>query len=461
MDSAAPRLAWLLGDEPSPRRLGLAAGVGLAAAAACLIWLEPPVAARAAAVALFSLALWLGEAVRPWVPTLLLLGLIPPLLGPLDAGLGWGAVGGWLAEPVLALFLGGFAMGAAAARFGLDRLVAQAALRGSGGGAGRLLWLAGSATAALSMWMSNVAAAAMMFAALRPILARWPEDAPVRRGLLLAVAMGANFGGLATPIGTGPNGLAIAALEERLPITFLHWMLFALPLTAVMCAGAFALLAWRFGVRGRLDGRPVAAPVSAPAPGARGWALTALFGVTAALWLTEPLHGRPAWQVALASTAALGLGGFLRPADWRRMDWSTLLLVAGGVVLGRLLERAGVVPLLAGAALPESLPAGLRVAALCGAAALLAGLMSNTATAALLIPLAALVDPSPAAPVLIALAASMGVPFVISTPANAMAFGEGGLRAKDLLGPGLALMLGGVALVAFAGPRMLDWLGVP
>jgi len=154
-------------------------------------------------------------------------------------------------------------------------------------------------------------------------------------------------------------------------------------------------------------------------------------------------------------------GGFLRPADWLRIDWSTLLLVAGGIVLGRLLEQAGVVPLLAAVALPDSLPAGLRLAALCGASALLSSLMSNTATAALLIPLAVTLSPSPAAPVLVALAASMGVPFVISTPPNAMAFGEGGLRTKDLLVPGLVLMLGGVALVAFAGPHVLDRLGVP
>ena len=99
--------------------------------------------------------------------------------------------------------------------------------------------------------------------------------------------------------------------------------------------------------------------------------------VTIALWLTESLHGFAAWKVALASTAMLWVAGFLRPKDWLRIDWSTLLLVAGGIVLGRLLEQAGVVPLFAAVALPDSLPAGLRLAALCGASALLAFLKIN------------------------------------------------------------------------------------
>lgn len=457
MTSRPIAFAWVLGAKPSHRRLAAAALIGSMAAAACWAGFASPVAARASAVAVFCLALWLGESVRPWVPTVLLLAVIPTLLGPLDPGLGWRPVLRWLAEPVLALFFGGFAMGVAAGRAGLDQIVGQLAVRWAGGSVLRLLFLTGGATAVLSMWMSNVAAAAMMFAVVRPVLARWPADAPVRRGLLMAVAMGANFGGIATPIGTGPNGLAIAALEERHPISFLHWMSFALPLAALMTMAALAAAAWRFRVGGTLTGHR-GGPVS---PSGRGRALIALFGVTIALWLTESLHGYAAWKVALAGTAVLLAGGFLRPADWLRIDWSTLLLVAGGIVLGRLLEQAGVVPLLAAVALPESLPAGPRLAALCAASALLSSLMSNTATAALLIPLAVTSSPSPAAPVLVALAASMGVPFVVSTPPNAMAFGEGGLRTKDLLVPGLLLMLGGVALVALAGPHVLDRLGVP
>ena len=63
--------------------------------------------------------------------------------------------------------------------------------------------------------------------------------------------------------------------------------------------------------------------------------------------------------------------------------------------------------------------------------------------------------------VLVALAASMGAPFVISTPPNAMVYGQGGLRSRDFLLPGMILMLAGCAFVTLAGPFLLRRAGVP
>ena len=84
----------------------------------------------------------------------------------------------------------------------------------------------------------------------------------------------------------------------------------------------------------------------------------------------------------------------------------------------------------------------------------MSALMSNTATATMLIPLAYALDPSPATPVLVALGCSLGMPFAISTPPNALVYGEG-LKAGDLLLPGLVFMLLGCAFVAVAGPLIL------
>lgn len=416
-----------------------------------------PLTARAGALAAFCLVLWLGEIVRPWVPTLLLLLLTPLGLGELKTSFGWAPVMKWLLEPVLALFLGGFALGLAATRFKLDAAVARLTLHGSRGSQAGLLVLVSAATAGLSMWMSNVAAAAMMFGALRPLLANMAPDAPLRRSLLLGVAMGANFGGIATPIGTGPNGLALAALEATHPVSFLHWMGFALPLSLLMTALAVALLAWSGRTRGTVQFEVPKAP---PLAG-RGKLLLAIFAVTIGLWLTEQFHGVRAWQIALGAFFVLFTTGLLRLKDLPEIDWSTLLLVAGGICLGRLLEQSGFVQQISGLVPWSRLSGPVRLAIVCFASALLSALMSNTASTAMLIPLATSFDPSPATPVLIALSASMGVPFIVSTPANAMAFGEGGLKTKDLLLPGMVLMFVGVALVAFTGPKILDWLGVP
>lgn len=65
--------------------------------------------------------------------------------------------------------------------------------------------------------------------------------------------------------------------------------------------------------------------------------------------------------------------------------------------------------------------------------------MSNTAAATMLIPLAAGIDPAPSTAILIAIAASLGIPFAISTPPNAMVYGEGGITFSDLAILGLIL----------------------
>jgi len=79
----------------------------------------------------------------------------------------------------------------------------------------------------------------------------------------------------------------------------------------------------------------------------------------------------------------------------------------------------------------------------------------------LLIPLASALVPQPSTAILIAISASFGMPFVISTPQNAMAHGEGGLRASDLLYLGLIEMVVGCAIVSLTGRAVLNFVGIP
>ena len=443
-----------------PARVGAAVGaVGLGAAAVALGW-GPE--ARAGVVAGTCLALWLLELVPVWVPTVVLWTATPLLLGPAD-GVGPAAALGWSADPVLALFLGGFALAAAARRAGADRLVVGRALRLARGDGFRLVALAAGATAFLSMWVSNVAAAALMLAALEPILRAAPAGAPLRPALLAAVALAADVGGIATPIGSGPNGIAMAAVRDAAPISFLGWMSFGVPLAAGLVAVVLLLVRARFRPLGAValpDGAGGADGAGAPAgPGLRR--LAVVFAATVGLWLTEPLHGLPAWTVALGAAGALVALGLLGPRDAARIDWGTLVLIAGGVGLGGLLGHSGLLDRAVEVLPLAGLAPGLRLFVLCLAAALLAAVMSNTGTATLLVPLALGFDPAPSTAVLVAVACSLGVPFVVSTPPNALAVGTGGLRGADLLGPGLVILLGGCLLIALTGRAVLRLAGIP
>ena len=400
--------------------------------------------------------LWLGELVPLWLPTLLLWSLTPLLLHSYGDAFGPARVLGWSADPVLALFFGGFALAAAASRQGGDRAVAALAIRFSRGDTLRLIALIGIATALLSMWMSNIAAAALMFGALQPMLRAAQVNDGQRRALLLTVALSADVGGIATPIGSGPNAIALAAIADTHPISFLQWMVFGLPLTIGLLAAAVVLIHWRVRPSGPLL---LPDPSAGEANGGRLGTLGVVFAIVIALWLTEPLHGVRAWIVALGAAAGVLATRLIGWRDVLRMDWATLALIAGGIALGTLLERSGLVAMTAGQLPIHDAAPVVRLLVLCLVSALASALMSNTATATFLIPVALAIDPSPHTAIIVAVAASLGVPFVISTPPNAMAVGRG-LRSGDLLLPGLALMIGGCILIALTGPWVLRAVGV-
>ncbi len=438
-------------------RWSLAAILIAALVISSFLWIENPVFARAVAIAGTCLVLWLTEVVPPYLPTFLLWAITPLLLSGYGDQFQLARVLGWSANPVLALFLGGFILSVAASRHGIDNLIARFAVRLSGGRRLGLVALVIAATAMLSMWMSNIAAAAMMLAALHPLFVGIPKTDHFRRATLMGIAVGANFGGIATPIGTGPNAIAIAAVSSNVGITFVNWMVFGMPLALGLLLAGVLYLKWRYRLRG-LTEMP---NITVKPPDARARFVMIVFFLTVAAWLTEPLHGTPSAIVALIASAVLFGSGLLRREDITRIDWSTLVLIAGGIGLGTLLDQGGLSKFAAAAVPWQEVPHMARLFMLCFTAALLSALMSNTASVTMLIPLAAGIDPEPSTAILIAISASLGIPFVISTPPNAMVYGEGGITFSDLAIPGLILMILGCVLVATTGPAVLNLLGIP
>ena len=435
-------------------------GAFLAVAAGVVIHVaDAGIPARAAAIAALCLTLWLTGWVRVWVPTLVLWCATPLLLGTVAPQFGLVEVVGWSVDPVLALFLAGFAFAAAARTCGVDDAIARFALRAARGSPSRLIITAAFSTVLLAMWMSNVAAAALMLNAFKPIWDREPAESGLRRALLLGIALAADLGGMATPVGTGANGIALAAVAGTRSVTFLHWMVFGVPLAFGMTSAAVVLVLRRFPLSSSAGA--VVIPMQSVTTSTRSplW-LAAIFAITIVLWLAAPLHDVSEWIVALVAVAALIVVRLISWRELRTLDWGTLLLVAGGIALGSLLEQSGLVSGLASRLPLSGLPYVTLLFGLCFVSALLSSLMSNTATAALLIPLAATVSAAPSTAILVAIAASFGLPFVVSTPPNAMAVSSG-LRATDLLWPGLILMVSGCALVALSGPWVLRLTGIP
>jgi len=433
------------------------------------LFIESAIYSRIVSIAAVCLLLWISEIVPPFVPTLLLWTLVPLLLGSIDGRFSLSHVLSWAVDPVMALFFGGFVLGVATERNGLGQRLTQFALESSGNSFKKFLLFVILITAFLSMWMSNIAAAALVLACLHSVLARFEDDHVLRRVLLVGVAFGADFGGMATPIGTGPNAIAIASISATQPVSFLSWMAFAFPLTIGMLIVSYVFLLWRAreserdwkkrGAQLRTVFEKSKDEESDVVPHRISFLI--IFAGTILLWLTEPLHGIPAAVIALGSAALIFLAGVLTKKDLTRIDWSTLLLIAGGITLGRLLEQSALIKT-ASANVPfADFHPMFGLFLLCLTSAMLAALMSNTATTVLLIPLAMTLIPAPSTAILIAVSASFGIPFVISTPPNAMVFGQGGVKFGDLFWPGIVLMVAGCFLVSLTGQAVLNFVGIP
>lgn len=413
---------------------------------------------RSAIVASVCLVLWLTESIPLYATTILLIAGIAMLVGPLSPReFSLSKVLTWSAQPVMALFFGGFCLSIAGAKFGIDGYIASWLMRMSRGSKPALLAVIMLGTAVMSMWMSNIAAAAMMIATLRPLLARHTHDHSFRTALLLGIAFAADFGGMGTPIGTGPNLIAIGAVAHQQRITFVQWMVVGVPLCLTMLVITYLLLRSLHRVSGRTESSFIeTTPLSR-----RAWLVVVLFTITVSMWLTEPLHGISAGTVAMALAGLLFALRLLETSDLAKLEWETLMLIAGGLTLGELFSASGLARHLATAVNWHALPPVVLLGAFIVACAFLSAIASNTAAAAMLIQIGLTIIPTPAFAVLVALGASMGVPFVISTPPNSMAYGHGGLRTRDLAIPGMILTLLGCAILTFVGPELLARAGIP
>jgi len=423
---------------------------------------------------------WLSGALPPFATAILVMALLVMLVGlPVTMDLADGTrdavdgsrVIGWeqfispASSPVIVLMLGGFVLGAAAQRHRIDRELATMLLRPLGGSPRRLMLGVMIATATLSMWMSNTATAVMMLAMLGPILAQLEPGSRVRRAIALSVPLAANVGGVGTPIGTPPNAIAFGAMRgmEDAP-TFLGWMLFGVPLAAMLVAIGWAYLVVAYRV-GRVE-IPLDFAETEPSP---TWARRTIIGtffVTVALWITSPWTGVPVAVAALVPIVVFTATKLLDRDDINRLDWATLLLMAGGLALGTAMDASGLASW-AVEKLPIAGTSALTVLAILGLTTLmLSNFMSNTAVANLLLPMAfamaPLVSGVGAIPmgIVVALSASLGMALPVSTPPNAIAFASGSVSTGALVVSGIVVGFIGLTLViltAMALRFLMEW----
>ncbi|EGQ8514098.1 TPA: DASS family sodium-coupled anion symporter [Vibrio parahaemolyticus] len=407
-------------------------------------------------ILVFVAILWLTEAIHVSI-TALLIPMLAVFLGVFNTQ----AALNNFSNSIIFLFLGGFALAAALHKQKLDQALADKVLLIARGRMSVAVFMLFGVSAGLSMWISNTATAAMMLPLVLGVMTKL--DAKKNHNtflfVLLGIAYSASIGGIATLVGSPPN--AIAAAEVGL--NFTEWMKLGLPISLILMPIAILVLYTMtkpdLSHKFELDHKPV--------EWTNGKMVTlAIFLLTVTLWIfSKPINimlGGFAKFDTLVAIGAILLLGASRAVEWKDIekttDWGVLILFGGGICLSNVLKATGTSVFLAHSLTGFLEQAGvlLTILSVVAFVVFLTEFASNTASAALLVPVfATIAEALGLSPVilsaLIAVAASCAFMLPVATPPNAIVFGTGHIKQKEMMRIGFVLNIACIgALTLFA-----------
>lgn len=473
------------GPTPRARRRFFVLGVAVVLAAVGYAFPLPGIpeaGRRLTAVLLAVMVLWIGEAL-PLAVTALLGPALAVLAGVAPVEQAFSAFG----NPILVLFIGSFLLARVTFKHGLSERIAfrVLSLPAVRRGPTHAFVSLGLTTAVLSAWMSNVAVTAMMLPIAQALLGamsggRGRRPPPfLAAALMLVVTYSASVGGLFTPVGTPPNLIGIALIEQTTGerVTFTGWIVEVFPVTFIVLVAMMAYLARGFRAEAarlaydpaRMVERYAALGRWRPVEKRAAVALlaaAALWIVPSLLALLYPVAGAfmvdrlPESLVPVLVAAPLfWLGearGVERPIleleDLASIDWPIIVLFGGGMCLGHLMLTAGVATAI-GELLAGYVPGGSNPALVfvfCLLAVAVSETTSNTASANMVVPVVMAVSQRVGAdPIGLGIAATAACTFgfmlPVSTPTNAMAYATGYVTQRQMIRFGVLLDVIGIA----------------
>ena len=430
---------------------------------------------RTIAIFVMAVMLWLTEAIPAWATSVTIIFVLLFCVSDSafnflqgsegDAGklLDYQGIMACFADPTIILFLGGFILAIAATKSGLDVVMARNLIKPFGKKSENVLLGFMLITGIFSMFISNTATAAMMLTFLTPVFKSLPANGKGRIALTMAIPIGANFGGMGTPIGTPPNAFAFKTLNELgMGIGFGQWMAVMVPLVIVMLILSWFIIKTFYPFSKKTIELQIEGEVKW---NWRTYVVAITFVTTILLWVFGKQVGINANTVAMLPIAVFAFTGVITADDLKDIDWGVIWMVAGGFALGLAMNGTG----LAENAV-KSIPFGdwnpIVILVISGVPCFaLSNFISNTATAALLIPILTVVCQGMGDALLpiggtstviigIAVAASCAMSLPISTPPNAIAYSTGLIEQKDMAKAGftsgvISLVIGYIALIAF------------
>ena len=405
-------------------------------------------------ILVFVAIMWFTEAVHITV-TALIVPLFAVLFKIPDMGTKEALAG--FSDPIIYVFFGGFALATALHMQKIDRKIAIWLISLSRGNTFVAVHLLFAATAFLSMWISNTATAAMMLPLAMGLMNHMDKDKDRNTFVfvLLGIAYCASIGGLGTVVGTPPNAIAAKALN----LDFVGWMKLGLPMMLLILP--LMLFSMYVILKPNLNERVEVKAESIPWTLHRVIALL-IFLAAAVAWVfsskIKEAFGisNPDTVIALIAAVAVVVFGV---AQWkevaRNTDWGVLMLFGGGISLSALLQSSGASEAL-GQQVATTFTAAhplLVIFVVATFIIFLTEFTSNTASAALLVPIFASIATQMGLPeqvlvFVIGIGASCAFMLPVATPPNAIVFGTGLIKQREMMNVGLLLNVLCIVLVA-------------
>jgi sodium-dependent dicarboxylate transporter 2/3/5 len=451
---------------------------------------ENPQAPIMAAIVVLMAIFWIFEVVPIAVTS-----LFPIILFPLFGILETKATALFYGKEIIFLFLGGFMLAQGIQHSNFHKRIALNIVNVIGSKPAHLVLGFMVATAFLSMWISNTASVMVMMPIGLSILEEMKEVKDSKKflskfavALMLGIAYAADIGGMATPIGTPPNLVFMELYHDLFPnfptIGFSQWMLMGLPISIIFLFTGWLLMTkviFRMPKIKVFDSKHVISDlIKGLGKIRRDEILSGLvFLLAAILWVTGSdiiinesfvIHGwRSILGLEMVSDAAIAVGTSIllfmipskdRPSEmlltWEKakeIPWGILLLFGGGFAIAGGFNSSGLSTIIGNLIVNIGIESPIIIIiVICFVLTFLTEITSNTATTNLILPILAKasavlgLDPRllmiPAT-----LSASCAFMMPIASPTQAIVFGSGHIKIKQMIRAGILFNLLGIIVV--------------
>ena len=431
-----------------------------------------------AAIAVLMAIWWATEAIPVAVTALLPLALFPLLdiTSFETAALPY-------ANKNIYLFLGGFILALGIESSGLHKRIALKMILAVGSSGAKLIGGFMLVSALISMWVMNTSTTLMLLpiglAVCGVISQTVPgmtdtDKANFDTALLLGIAYAATIGGMSTLIGTAPNIVFSAFMQDTygVEISMLDWMKLGMPLAAVMLFGSwYSLTQYVFPIK--FSASQEAKDELKKMLNEMGTLtkdeirISIIFGLAVFAWVfrtllnnIEFLSGLTDAGIAIIAAILLFMtpsaskkGDLLKWEKSKELPWGLLLLFGGGLSLAAQISSTGL-----GMWIGQSLmvlstvPPIVLILAVATLIIFLTEITSNVTTTTTFLPvfgaLAVAIGILPVSlTVPVCLAASCAFMLPVATPPNAIVYGSNKFTIATMMRAGIALNIIGIIVV--------------